>query len=183
MVRPARLLIIDDQEQNTRMLERILAKAGYEHVTSTNDSTEALGLQTRIKPDLILLDLHMRGKDGFAVLEEIVAKNGGADHVPVISMIPEIVTAGTDTALLGIGVSFESNAQLAAIYGIDILTGRAKVGDLKVGVVSPPDISVSFVKARQIGKRIPFHFFEGATSVYDVNGRAVRTPAREARTN
>ena len=102
MVRPARLLIIDDQEQNTRMLERILAKAGYEHVTSTNDSTEALALQTRIKPDLILLDLHMRGKDGFAVLEEIVAKNGGADHVPVI-MITADDSADTKRRALALG--------------------------------------------------------------------------------
>src|SRR5438445_207969 len=39
------------------MLERILAKAGYEHVTSTTNSTEALALKTRVKPDLILLDL------------------------------------------------------------------------------------------------------------------------------
>jgi len=102
MVRPARLLIIDDQEQNTRMLERILAKAGYEQVTSTNDSTEALALQTRIKPDLILLDLHMREKDGFAVLEEIVAQNGGADHVPVI-MITADDSADTKRRALALG--------------------------------------------------------------------------------
>lgn len=66
------------------MLERILAKAGYEHVTSTTNSSEVLTLKTRIKPDLILLDLHMREKDGFAVLEEIVAHNESAEHVPVI---------------------------------------------------------------------------------------------------
>jgi putative ABC transport system substrate-binding protein len=96
-----------------------------------------------------------------SVFGEIATINKYADRVPVVSMIPEIVTTGSDTALLGIGVSFESNAQLAAIYGIDILSGKAKVGDLKVGVVSPPDIAISFLKARQIGKRIPFHFFEG----------------------
>jgi len=117
-----------------------------------------------------------------SVFGEIATINKYADRVPVVSMIPEIVTTGADSALLGIGVSFESNAQLAAIYGIDILTGKAKVGDLKVGVVSPPDIAISFLKARQIGKRIPFHFFEGASSLYDVNGRAVRTPVRAAET-
>ena len=106
--------------------------------------------------------------------------NKFADRVPVISMIPEIVTAGSDTALLGIGISFESNAQLAAIYGIEILSGKSKVGDLKVGVVSPPDIAISFLKARQIGRRIPFHFFEGASTVYDAKGNAVRTRVRAA---
>jgi putative two-component system response regulator len=101
-VRPARLLIVDDQEQNIRMLERILAKAGYEHVTSTTDSTEALALKTRVSPDLILLDLHMREKDGFAVLEEIVAQNGPADHVPVI-MITADDSADTKRRALALG--------------------------------------------------------------------------------
>jgi putative two-component system response regulator len=83
-VRPARLLIVDDEEQNVRLLERILSKAGYEHVESTSNSVEAVSLQSRFDPDLILLDLHMREKDGFAVLEEIVSRTGSADHVPVI---------------------------------------------------------------------------------------------------
>ena len=93
-------------------------------------------------------------------------------------MIPEIVQPGADTALLGVGISFESNGQLAAIYGADILSGRAKAGDMKVGLVLPPDIAISFMKARQIGAKIPFHFFEGASYVYDVNGQVVRTPVR-----
>ena len=101
-MRPARLLIVDDQEQNIRMLERILAKAGYEHVTSTTDPTQALALKTRVKPDLILLDLHMREKDGFAVLEEIVAHNGPADHVPVI-MITADDSADTKRRALALG--------------------------------------------------------------------------------
>ncbi len=101
-MRPARLLIVDDQEQNIRMLERILAKAGYQHVTSTTDSTQALALKTRVKPDLILLDLHMREMDGFAVLEEIVAHNGPADHVPVI-MITADDSADTKRRALALG--------------------------------------------------------------------------------
>ncbi len=84
------------------MLERILAKAGYQHVTSTTDSTQALALKTRVKPDLILLDLHMREMDGFAVLEEIVAHNGPADHVPVI-MITADDSADTKRRALALG--------------------------------------------------------------------------------
>jgi putative ABC transport system substrate-binding protein len=91
--------------------------------------------------------------------------------------VPEVVREGADTAVMAIGISFESNAHLAAIYGADILAGRAKARDLKVGVVSPPDISISFLKAREIGMRVPFTFFEGASFVYDYEGRAVRTIA------
>jgi putative tryptophan/tyrosine transport system substrate-binding protein len=55
------------------------------------------------------------------------------------------------------------------------LSGAAKVGDLKVGIVSPPDIAISFLKAREIGTRVPFSFFESASFVYDYDGRPVRS--------
>ena len=64
-----------------------------------------------------------------------------------------------------------------AIYGADILSGRARARDLKVGIVSPPDIAISFLKSREIGMRVPFGFFESASFIYDYDGRAVRTIA------
>lgn len=112
-----------------------------------------------------------------SVFREIRTINENSDRVPVISVVPEIVRAGPDTAVIAIGISFESNAHLAAIYGIDILQSKAKAGDLKVGVVSPPDIAISFMKSREIGLRVPFSFFESASFVYDYDGRAVRTIA------
>jgi len=79
-----RILIIDDQEANVRLLEQILAKAGYEDIASTTNSVDAHALHKQFKPDLVLLDVHMSGKDGFQVLEEIVAQNGDSEQVPVI---------------------------------------------------------------------------------------------------
>lgn len=78
-----RILIVDDQEQNIRLLTRILAKAGYDDVASTTNSDEALGLYIQFKPDLVLLDLHMNGKDGFQVLEEIMLQSGDG-YLPVL---------------------------------------------------------------------------------------------------
>ena len=114
------------------------------------------------------------------VFREIRTINEKAGRVPVVSMIPEIVTAGRDTAVLAVGISFESNAHLAAVYGTDILSGRAKPGQLKVGIVSPPDIAISFLKAREIGLRVPFSFFETATFVYDYDGQPARTIGRKS---
>ena len=110
-----------------------------------------------------------------SVFLEIKTINEYADRVPVISVVPEIVKAGPDTAAMAIGVSFESNAHLAAIYGAEILSGRTKAGNLKVGLVSPPDIAISFLKAREIGMRVPFQFYETASFIYDYDGKAVRT--------
>lgn len=113
------------------------------------------------------------------VFREIRTINEKAGRVPVVSMIPEIVTAGRDTAVLAVGISFESNAHLAAVYGTDILRARARPGQLKVGIVSPPDIAVSFLKAREIGLRVPFSLFETATFVYDYDGQLARPTGRK----
>jgi putative ABC transport system substrate-binding protein len=126
-------------------------------------------------PDLSKSLFWMTGST--SVFLEIRTVNEHADRVPVVSVVPEIVKAGADTAVLAIGVSFESNAHLAAIYGAQILAGRAKAGDLKVGLVSPPDIAISFMKAREIGLRIPFNFYESASFIYDYEGRPARTTA------
>ena len=112
-----------------------------------------------------------------SVFREIRTINQHADRVPVVSVVPEIVTKGPETAVLAIGVSFESNGRLAAIYGAQILNGSS-VGKLKVGLVSPPDMAISFLKAREIGMRVPFSFFEIASFVYDYNGEPVRSAAQ-----
>ncbi|MDH3966335.1 MAG: hypothetical protein OEU56_04850 [Rhodospirillales bacterium] len=109
-----------------------------------------------------------------AVFREIRAINANSDRVPVLSVVPEVVKESEDSAVLSIGISFQSNAHLAAVYGADVLEGRAKVGDLKVGIVSPPDIAINFLKAREIGLEVPFSFFESASFVYDYDGRLVR---------
>jgi putative ABC transport system substrate-binding protein len=112
-----------------------------------------------------------------SVFLEMKTINEHAESVPVVSVVPEVVREGPDTAVMAIGISFESNAHLAAIYGADILARRARVQDLKVGIVSPPDIAVSFLKSREIGLRVPFTFFESASFIYDYDGKAVRTIA------
>jgi len=64
---------------------------------------------------------------------------------------------------------------LQPFTGAEILEGRTKAGDLKVGLVSPPDIAISFLKVREIGLRVPFQFYETASFIYDYDGKAVRT--------
>lgn len=109
-----------------------------------------------------------------SVFREIATINRHADRVPVLSVVPEVVTAGDDSAVMSIGISFESNAHLAAIYGAQVLSGESRPGDMVVGIVSPPDIAVNFRKAREIGLKIPFNFLESATYIYDYDGRVVR---------
>ncbi len=65
----ARILVVDDQEANVRLLEGMLRIAGYTSVESTTDPTEVSELHRKNRYSLILLDLQMPGMDGFQVME------------------------------------------------------------------------------------------------------------------
>src|ERR1035441_4868230 len=65
----SKVLIVDDQEANVRLLERILRGAGYASVASTMDPRGVCELHRQNRYDLLLLDLQMPGMDGFQVME------------------------------------------------------------------------------------------------------------------
>jgi CheY-like chemotaxis protein len=65
----AKVLIVDDQESNVLLLEKMLREAGYACVTSTMDPHAVVELHRNNRYDLILLDLQMPGLDGFQVME------------------------------------------------------------------------------------------------------------------
>ena len=79
----AKILIVDDQASNVRMLKQLLAEVGYRSVASTMDPTAVCALHRKHCYDLILLDLQMPGMDGFQVMEAL--KTNDADsYLPVI---------------------------------------------------------------------------------------------------
>ncbi|CAK0761958.1 putative ABC transport system substrate-binding protein [Gammaproteobacteria bacterium] len=100
--------------------------------------------------------------------------NRGAGNVPVIGGIPNAVSEDEDSVALAIGIDRRNNARLASLYAVRILRGEAKPGDLKVGVVKPPDIAINFKVAQKIGLKIPFDLFEGASFIYDYSGNPQR---------
>ena len=65
----AKILIVDDNEANVSLLERMLQGAGYTCVASTMDPREVCELHRNNRYDLILLDLQMPDMDGFEVME------------------------------------------------------------------------------------------------------------------
>ncbi len=80
----ARILVVDDEEQNLIALTRVLRAAGYGNVVATTDPTEFLALYRRQNPDLILLDLHMPKRSGLAVLEDLRSAIGPQAYLPVL---------------------------------------------------------------------------------------------------
>jgi CheY-like chemotaxis protein len=82
-IHTARILIVDDQEANVRLLTRLLGDAGYTDVSSTMDPQAVCALHRHNDYDLILLDLQLPGMDGFAVMAALQA--GAANsYLPVI---------------------------------------------------------------------------------------------------
>jgi CheY-like chemotaxis protein len=86
----ASILIVDDQEANVRLLDRMLRGAGYVSITSTMDPGEVCELHLKNRYDLILLDLQMPGMDGFQVMESLKEiETGGYLPVLVITAQPD----------------------------------------------------------------------------------------------
>jgi putative two-component system response regulator len=86
----ARILIVDDEVVNVDLLRRLLERAGFSRIESTNDSREAADLYVKFRPDLILLDLHMPHRDGLEVMDEL-------NQIAEASYLPILMLTGDDT--------------------------------------------------------------------------------------
>ena len=96
----AKILVVDDEETNVRLLERLLAQAGYTSVQSTMDSRRVVALYTEFQPDLMLLDLHMPHPDGFELLEEFQRLIPDGSYVPVLVLTADATGRALQRALL-----------------------------------------------------------------------------------
>jgi len=86
----ARILIVDDQEPNIRLLERILTDTGYKTLHATTDAREVLRLCHEVEPDLILLDLHMPYLSGFEVMKQIRESLKPRSYLPILVLTADV---------------------------------------------------------------------------------------------
>jgi signal transduction histidine kinase len=98
-IHQARILIVDDQKANVRLLERILRRAGYTAFTSTTNSYQVAALFSQIEPDLVLLDLAMPGLDGFGVIEQIALLIHKESYLPILVLTADITPEAKHRAL------------------------------------------------------------------------------------
>ena len=80
-----KILIVDDQQANVTLLERMLRGAGYLRIDSTLDPAQVCGLHRDNRYDLILLDIQMPGMDGFEVMEQLKDLEAGG-YLPVLAV-------------------------------------------------------------------------------------------------
>ena len=77
-----RILIADDDPNVTTLLTRWLTMQGYA-VSSADDGIKACEAADQAPPDLILLDLQLPRRDGYAVMISLGSREATA-HVPIL---------------------------------------------------------------------------------------------------
>jgi two-component system, NtrC family, sensor kinase len=100
-----KILVVDDEPKNLRILQIRLEANGYTVFTATNGQ-EALEQIKACRPDLILTDLQMPGMDGFEVCRRIQA-NQATQFIPIVMVTslsePEVrikaIKAGADDSI------------------------------------------------------------------------------------
>jgi EAL domain-containing protein (putative c-di-GMP-specific phosphodiesterase class I) len=85
----ARVIVVDDNPANVSALVAVLGDAGLRNIACATNPQAGLDLASVSDPDVILLDLHMPGLDGYGVLEELAATSGNKGHFPVVVVMGE----------------------------------------------------------------------------------------------
>jgi putative two-component system response regulator len=94
----ARILIVDDEPANVEVLQRLLERSGFGKIEATTDPRTAADLYVKYRPDLILLDLHMPGMDGLAVMDQL-NEIAEASYLPILMLTGDMTPAARQEAL------------------------------------------------------------------------------------
>ena len=68
-----RILIVDDSSMMRKMISKILLPGGHTIVGEAKNGAEAVELYKTLEPDMVTMDITMRGMDGFTAAQEILS--------------------------------------------------------------------------------------------------------------
>jgi putative two-component system response regulator len=101
--RPPRILLVDDEPINIKVVKKYLAAAGYADFSSTCSAAEVLPMMIRAEPDLVLLDIVMPGFSGLDLLDAIRA-DAQLAHIPIV-MLTALEDRETKCRALSLGAT------------------------------------------------------------------------------
>ncbi len=89
MVKDKQVLVVDDEPELVRGISLWLTAAGF-GTCNAHDGDDALAVVRKRKPDAIVLDVRMPGRDGLSVLDELQG-DVKTKHIPVVMLSASIV--------------------------------------------------------------------------------------------
>ena len=116
----AKILVVDDEEHITELLEMGLRYNGFEAL-SANDSRRALEIWTSERPDLLIIDVMLPELDGFEVVKRIRSAEGHRTPTPII-----FLTAKDTTQDKIQGLSIGGDDYVTKPFSIEELIARVK---------------------------------------------------------
>lgn len=81
-MRRGRVLVVDDDAEFRGLARRLLEAGGYLVVGEADDADSAMAAQATYQPDIVLLDVQLPGRDGFAIAEDLAT--AGASPIVVL---------------------------------------------------------------------------------------------------
>jgi EAL domain-containing protein (putative c-di-GMP-specific phosphodiesterase class I) len=93
------VLVVDDNQTNVLLLERLLQRIGIGRVVGITDPRETVTQFQALQPDLVLLDLHMPYLDGVAVLEQLAIVMPAGSFMPVLVLTADATLDAKNRAL------------------------------------------------------------------------------------
>jgi two-component system cell cycle response regulator DivK len=95
-----RILVVEDQADNRRILRDLLNSVGYEILEAVT-ADEGVTLATTQHPDLILMDIQLPGMDGYEATRRIKA-DPALHHIPIIA-VTSYALSGDDAQAFAAG--------------------------------------------------------------------------------
>ncbi len=88
-----RVLVIEDHEENRRIVRLLLASAGIDMIEAVSGE-DGIAMAEKERPDLILMDIQLPGLDGYEATRRIKS-NPALRHIPII-VVTSYALSGDD---------------------------------------------------------------------------------------
>ncbi len=92
-----RILVVEDNEDNMRLVSFILKKHGHE-VIEARDGAEGIALAVQEKPDLVIMDIQLPDMDGLEATKRIRASEADGE-LPIIALTSYAMPGDREKAL------------------------------------------------------------------------------------
>ena len=122
-----RVLVVDDDVALSEMLQIVLQQEGFETAWCANGD-DALAVFEEFRPDVVLLDIMLPGRDGIDVCRELRATSG----VPII-----MLTARSDTTDVVEGLEAGADDYVSKPFKVTELVARVRAR-LRRGALADP---------------------------------------------